>query len=600
MIFAADSTSVMAQSSGCVPGAVTADADEGLVRDCEALLDAKDTLKGTADLNWSPTLSINTWTGISLGGTPRRVTKVKLQKKDLTGEIPAVLGRLDMLEELWLYVNELSGTVPPEIGDLSNLRWLFVSNNSLEGQIPDNLNSLSLDRLWLNNNNFTGCVPYNLTLTREYKVDRGLPACAPPGGETPPTATPQPGATPTPVPTATPTPQPAMSLSDMVKRVRPAVVKITSPYSIFARGTGFIFRTDTADRSAHILTNYHVVGEDYDLRVQVRDSDWYIPQIVHLDPRRDIAVLRICCADFVSVDFTDSDTLFAGDEVIAVGYPLDCFMPRRVIVPGETSVTRGIISAFRYDSLMDAQLVQTDTTINGGTSGGPLFAPNGQVVAMNTWGLTGREINFSVLETTIQDKLSIWEEGPSNKFGPIDGELAHNSDGFYEEYSPVFEATEDEFAISATFVNPYDADDHKWNYGFRFGKTGDPNDQYLYFVVDSTGYWSVIARKADGSTETLHSGTTPQLGTLSLLKTGAGQRNELTLRVDGRYGWLYVNDWPVRELEGHFRGIDVGKEFVHSHEGRVAIITGLLTGSERPGSRTRYEDFSGITYDRKD
>ena len=155
----------------------------GLVGDCNALLAARDTLRGTAALNWAPDTPIATWDGVTLGGSPRRVTKVKLHRKGLSGQIPAGIGSLTMLEELWLYSNELSGAIPAEMGNLSNLTGLFVSDNNLSGQIPENLNNLTLDRLWLHRNSFTGCVPYNLTLTREYKVDRGLPACAPPSGE---------------------------------------------------------------------------------------------------------------------------------------------------------------------------------------------------------------------------------------------------------------------------------------------------------------------------------------------------------------------------------------------------------------------------------
>ena len=143
--------------------------------------------------------------------TTGRVVKLVLMRKGLKGHIPAAIGRLEMIEELWLYTNELSGTIPAEMGDLSSLTWLFASSNNLSGQIPENLNNLTLDRLWLHDNDFTGCVPYNLTLTREYKVDSGLPACAAPSSGTPtpvPTAS---AGTPTPAPTApagTPTPAP--------------------------------------------------------------------------------------------------------------------------------------------------------------------------------------------------------------------------------------------------------------------------------------------------------------------------------------------------------------------------------------------------------
>ena len=167
---------------GCATGGAVADAanNPGLVSDCDTLLAARDTLVGTATLNWSASTAIARWDGVTLGGTPERVSKVKLQKRELTGRIPAEIGRLDALEELWLYNNELTGTIPPELGALNSLRWLFVSTNKLSGQIPETLNNLSLDRLWLHKNSFTGCVPYNLTLTREYKVDRGLSACASP------------------------------------------------------------------------------------------------------------------------------------------------------------------------------------------------------------------------------------------------------------------------------------------------------------------------------------------------------------------------------------------------------------------------------------
>ena len=143
--------------------------------------------------------------------TTGRVIKIKLHKKGLKGHIPAEIGSLEMLQELWLYTNELSGTIPPEMGNLANLTWVFVSANNLSGQIPETLNNLSLDRLWLHKNSFTGCVPYNLTLTREYKVDPGLAACAAPAGDGTPTPVPTaPAGTPTPAPTVEPTATPTL------------------------------------------------------------------------------------------------------------------------------------------------------------------------------------------------------------------------------------------------------------------------------------------------------------------------------------------------------------------------------------------------------
>ena len=199
-------TSTTSAGTATCGSAVSDRSNTGLVADCNTLLAARDTLRGTAALNWAPNTPISRWNGIALGGSPQRVTKVKLQKRGLNGQIPAEIGSLAMLEELWLYTNALTGSVPSEMGNLSNLRLLFLADNKLSGQIPETLNNLTLDRLWLQKNSFTGCVPYNLTLTREYKVDRGLAACAPPGSGATPTPTPTPAAgTPTPTPTPDPT-----------------------------------------------------------------------------------------------------------------------------------------------------------------------------------------------------------------------------------------------------------------------------------------------------------------------------------------------------------------------------------------------------------
>ena len=191
----------------------------------------------------------------------------------------------------------------------------------------------------------------------------------------------------------------------------------------------------------------------------------------------------------------------------------------------------------------------------------------------------------------------MWAGDPADSFGPINGELAHNSDAYFEGWSPVFEASEDEFAIAATFVNPYGADEHSWDYGFRFGWTDEPDDQHLYFVVHSSASWYVSVRKPDGTLETLHGGTVPSL------RLGSGEENRLVFRVDGPYGWLYVNGFMVQKVEGdvfeYGEYLDLGDEHVTSHEGAVAVVTGFFQGSERAGAVTRYRDFRGETYDRE-
>ena len=191
--------------------AVSDQSNTGLVSDCEILLGLKDTIRGSASLNWSASLPITQWTGVRLAGTPQRVTIIKLQKRSLTGSIPAGLGSLAKLQDLWLYTNELTGPLPAELGNLSDLETLMLSHNDLSGQIPLTLNDLSLQRLWLKGNNFTGCMPANLLNVPDGDAaGLRLPTC-----ETG-TTTPTPTATPTPTPTPTPTMTPADDLTELL------------------------------------------------------------------------------------------------------------------------------------------------------------------------------------------------------------------------------------------------------------------------------------------------------------------------------------------------------------------------------------------------
>ena len=116
-------------TSDCATGGAVFDADNnpGLVSDCEALLASRDTLAGSATLNWSADTSIAHWDGVTVGGVPRRVTGLQLNHRQLTGEIPAELGDLSALRQLRLSSNQLSGEIPTEMGNLANLDSLVKS-----------------------------------------------------------------------------------------------------------------------------------------------------------------------------------------------------------------------------------------------------------------------------------------------------------------------------------------------------------------------------------------------------------------------------------------------------------------------------------------
>ena len=151
--------------SPCANGIAVPDAanNPGLVADCDLLLSARDTLAGTATLDWSADLLIENWDGVTVSGTPPRVTSLGLQHLQLTGTIPAELGSLTNLKTLWLSGNQLSGEIPVELGDLTNLTRLSLGNNQLSGEIPEKLGGLTnLRWLELSGNQLNGEIPEEL------------------------------------------------------------------------------------------------------------------------------------------------------------------------------------------------------------------------------------------------------------------------------------------------------------------------------------------------------------------------------------------------------------------------------------------------------
>ena len=202
----------------------------GLVDDCKVLWGLKGQLRGTAPLNWDSRLPITEWEGITLGGTPLRVTKVELATHGLTGSIspklgeleeletlnltwnklggsiPAELGKLTSLTDLLLFRNNFTGSIPPELGNLANLRFLSLSQNYLSGSIPAELADLAqlqalhlyqnrltgqippelqdlehLTAISLSENSFSGCIPKALLSIANHDLDRlTISECRPP------------------------------------------------------------------------------------------------------------------------------------------------------------------------------------------------------------------------------------------------------------------------------------------------------------------------------------------------------------------------------------------------------------------------------------
>ena len=143
----------------------------------------------------------------------------------------------------------------------------------------------------------------------------------------------------------------------------------------YGSASGFIFKTDN-NGSAYVMTNYHVIEGAWSVTVWVNDSRQYQGKVLGYDGKRDLAVVEICCGQFKALPFGDSGRVKAGEDVIAIGYPLN--------ISASATVTKGIVSATRYEGYWNAFVIQTDTPINPGNSGGPLLSSDGRVIGINT------------------------------------------------------------------------------------------------------------------------------------------------------------------------------------------------------------------------
>ena len=150
-----------------------------------------------------------------------------------------------------------------------------------------------------------------------------------------------------------------------------------------------------------ILTNTHVIENCDTASVTLFDNSSYDATLVGADSTSDIAVLRIEATDLTPASFGDSAELAIGDQVAAIGNPL-----------GETfrmTLTDGIISAIDRGISYNGHsmtLLQTNTAINEGNSGGALFNMYGQVIGVTNMKMMSsyssiEGIGFAIPSSTI-------------------------------------------------------------------------------------------------------------------------------------------------------------------------------------------------------
>ena len=220
--------------------------------------------------------------------------------------------------------------------------------------------------------------------------------------------------------------------------VSPGVVNVTSTFYVQdffnvvpqqGSGSGSIL-----DKEGRILTNFHVIQEAKELDVTLANGKKYEAKLLGGDPDNDLAVIKINApaAELTPVQLGNSDELFVGQKVLAIGNPFGF----------DRTLTRGVISGLArpLKSEITGRLIegaiQTDAAINHGNSGGPLLDSRGRQIGINTMIISpsggsvgiGFAVPVKTAKKVIEDiraygrvrkpRMGIVEFLPLSRFGP--------------------------------------------------------------------------------------------------------------------------------------------------------------------------------------
>ena len=186
----------------------------------------------------------------------------------------------------------------------------------------------------------------------------------------------------------------------------PAIVTIQTPSGF---GSGVL-----VDSSGVIVTNLHVVEGDSSATVTLANGDIYDDvQVIAVDERRDIVVIKIAGFQLPSVELGDSDEVAVGQTVYAIGSPQGLAL----------TISDGIISGERPSPGDEgSRILQTTAAISPGSSGGGLFDEGGRLIGVTTFRVTGGEsLNFAVPINYVRGMVATAPQWSLAEFNSIQG-----------------------------------------------------------------------------------------------------------------------------------------------------------------------------------
>ena len=156
-------------------------------------------------------------------------------------------------------------------------------------------------------------------------------------------------------------------------------------------GSGFIVREDGA-----VVTNYHVVSMAHSVKVKIGEKLHDVEGLVHADLENDLVILKVKARGLATVRLGTTGKLKVGEKVYVIGNPQGF----------ENTISEGILSGLRRIDA-DRSLLQITAPISPGSSGGPVFNGNGEVIGIATFLIAeAQNMNFAMPIGLIKDKIA--------------------------------------------------------------------------------------------------------------------------------------------------------------------------------------------------
>lgn len=180
--------------------------------------------------------------------------------------------------------------------------------------------------------------------------------------------------------------------SEMLKETVNSIVTVETEGKF---GSG-VFVTD----NGYLITNYHVIEGKKPIFIKIDKDKKVKAELIKSNKDFDLALLKIEVQNIKGLSFFNSNKTNLGDEVYAIGTPLD----KKLV----QTITKGIISGYR--ELNGVNFIQSDVSINSGNSGGPMLNTKGEIIGINTLKADGKNISgigFSIPSNVVLEMLNI-------------------------------------------------------------------------------------------------------------------------------------------------------------------------------------------------